>query len=67
MATVDRYQPVFVQNFEINDRRLNLHFDNDTESADQPIVQRILDDGDNCHDMDVEEAAAAGHYVSVRC
>ena len=33
MATAERHKPVFVQNFEINDRRVNLRFAND--GADQ--------------------------------
>ena len=57
MATAERHKPVFVQNFEINDRRVNLHFANDGTGPQEHLVD----------DMDDYEAVRSGEYVQMEC
>jgi hypothetical protein len=57
MATAERHKPVFVQNFEINDRRVNLRFANDGSDPQEHLAD----------DMDDYEAVRSGEYVQMEC
>lgn len=63
MATAERHKPVFVQNFEINDRRPR-HFMNSSNSHEQ-LIDMDHFDGDYIH-MDVQGDAEAAETELAR-